>query len=215
MSTILAIDTSGPHCGVALLAGETVWATRTEAMTKGQAERLFPLISEVLGDCNIDYSELSAIAVATGPGNFTGVRICVSAARGLALSLGIPAVGVSALEALAYGQKGRSLAVLDARADHLYLQSFVDGSPVSEPVHTKFEDTANSVSDHDIVVGFEAVEIARLIGAKRSSEKFPSPQTYGHIALLRNWDTEPRPAPLYLRNADASLPSEPAPVIVP
>ena len=70
-------------------------------MEKGQAERLMPLISELLAEAGVVLADVTAIAVGTGPGNFTGVRIAVAAARGLALGLGVPAIGVTRLEALA------------------------------------------------------------------------------------------------------------------
>lgn len=72
-------------------------------MDKGQAERLIPLLELVLSEAAMDWSDVAALAVGTGPGNFTGVRIAVAAARGLALGLGVPAIGVTRLEALAHG----------------------------------------------------------------------------------------------------------------
>ncbi|MEM9972140.1 MAG: tRNA (adenosine(37)-N6)-threonylcarbamoyltransferase complex dimerization subunit type 1 TsaB, partial [Pseudomonadota bacterium] len=81
------------------MGGEIV-ASRHEDMAKGQAERLIPMLEEVLADVGAAWEELDAIGVGVGPGNFTGVRIAVSAARGLAMGLGVPAVGVTAFEAL-------------------------------------------------------------------------------------------------------------------
>lgn len=100
---ILAFDTSAAHCAAALLSGDRLLALRTEPMEKGQAERLMPLLEEVLAEGSLGWADLDALAVGTGPGNFTGVRIAVAAARGLALALGKPALGVSRFEALALG----------------------------------------------------------------------------------------------------------------
>ncbi|MEO1027236.1 MAG: tRNA (adenosine(37)-N6)-threonylcarbamoyltransferase complex dimerization subunit type 1 TsaB, partial [Pseudomonadota bacterium] len=80
--------------------GGRIVAERYEEMKKGQAERLFPMLEAVLGEVGAVWEELDAIGVGTGPGNFTGIRIAVSAARGLSLSLDVPAVGVSGFEAL-------------------------------------------------------------------------------------------------------------------
>ncbi len=215
MSLILSLDTTAAHCAVALLDGQTVLATKSEPMTKGQAERLFPMMEEVLEEAQKTLKDLKAIAVATGPGNFTGVRICVSAARGLMLSLGIPAIGVSNLEALAYGQTGTVLATLDARADHLYAQIFDGSKTPTTPIHIPIEDLAAQLPPITTCVGFCAVEIAATIGATNLSTTLPSPETYGLIAQTRDWSKEPRPAPLYLRSPDAALPSEPAPHIIP
>lgn len=96
---LLAFDTSAKHCAVALSADEAL-TVRVEEMDRGQAERLMPLLEEVLRDANLSWSDLGAIGVGVGPGNFTGIRISVAAARGLALGLGIPAVGVSGFDAL-------------------------------------------------------------------------------------------------------------------
>ena len=98
---ILGFDTSGAHVGTAIFDGTDVPAAHYIDMRKGQAERLMPMIEETLADAKISLSDLTAIGVGIGPGNFTGIRISVSAARGLALALGIPAIGVSLLDALA------------------------------------------------------------------------------------------------------------------
>ncbi len=88
-------------------------------MARGQAERLIPLLQQVLNDHGAVWNDLDAIGVGVGPGNFTGIRISVSAARGLALGLGKPAIGVSNLEAQAYGLDGPVLRCPDARRDRI------------------------------------------------------------------------------------------------
>ena len=121
---ILAFDTSAAHCAAALLSGGEVIGAVHEEMAKGQAESLFPILESVLKDAGVNFQDLSALGVGTGPGNFTGVRISVSAARGLALSLGIPAVGVSLLEAAAFGTDGPVITAFDARRNAVYFQGF-------------------------------------------------------------------------------------------
>ena len=93
--TLLAFDTSAAHCAAALLSGGRIVRAVHEDMTRGQAERLMPMLEELLANEGAVWEELDAIAVGVGPGNFTGIRIGVSAARGLAMSLAIPAIGVS------------------------------------------------------------------------------------------------------------------------
>ena len=93
---ILAIDTSDRQCAVALGA-----TTGAEEMQRGHAERLFPMIEAVMAEAGAAHADLSRIAVCTGPGSFTGIRVGVSAARGLALALAIPAIGVTRFDALA------------------------------------------------------------------------------------------------------------------
>ena len=93
----LGFDTSAAHCAAALVSGTRILAARHEEMTKGQAERLFPLLAELLAEAGVDWRDLSVVGVGTGPGNFTGVRIAVAAARGLALSLRILGAGLDEL----------------------------------------------------------------------------------------------------------------------
>ena len=97
---VLAFDTSAAHCAVAVQRGDTVLASQHEAMARGQAERLVPMIKATLGDASIALSDVDRIGVGTGPGNFTGLRIAVATARGLALALGVPAIGVTAFDAI-------------------------------------------------------------------------------------------------------------------
>lgn len=124
---ILALDTSAAHCAAALLSGDTVIAQTFEDMKKGQAERLMFLLQEVLGQHSLTYSDLDAIAVGTGPGNFTGIRIGVSAARGLALGLGVPAYGVDGFEQRAVLDPTATAHSIPAPRDQRYLRD-ADGA---------------------------------------------------------------------------------------
>jgi tRNA threonylcarbamoyl adenosine modification protein YeaZ len=98
--TILYFDTSAAHCAAALLVNGEV-TVRIDDMARGQAEHLMVMLGDVLADAGLGWSDLSAIAVGTGPGNFTGIRISVAAARGVALGAGVPAIGVSGFETTA------------------------------------------------------------------------------------------------------------------
>ena len=196
---ILAFDTSAAHCAAALLSGGRVFL-RTEAMDKGQAERLLPLLEELLAEGGIGWHDLAGIGVGTGPGNFTGVRISVAAARGLALGLGIPAIGVTRLEALAHGLPRPVTVVEDARRDEVYLQHFAETGPGPAslaPVGT----TVDGVATGSGVTGLPPA--------------MPLAQAIAEIAAARLGTAQPRPAPFYLRGADAAPPSDPPPVILP
>mgnify|MGYP005847014665 CR=1 FL=1 len=96
----LGFDTSAAHCAAALLSGSRVLACRAEEMGRGQAERLMPLLEEVLAEGGVRWRDLDRIGVGIGPGNFTGIRISVAAARGLALSLEISAIGINTFEVI-------------------------------------------------------------------------------------------------------------------
>ncbi|MEM6759301.1 MAG: tRNA (adenosine(37)-N6)-threonylcarbamoyltransferase complex dimerization subunit type 1 TsaB [Pseudomonadota bacterium] len=96
---VLGFDTSGAYCAAAIVRGDQVIAAHAEDMARGQAERLVPLLEELLAQAGVTWQELSALAVGIGPGNFTGIRIGVATARGLALGLACPAIGVSGFAA--------------------------------------------------------------------------------------------------------------------
>src|SRR6266404_2143129 len=103
---LLAIDTAGPDCAVALARsgadGGKILVRTSERIGRGRAERLMPMIESALAEAGADFADLDRVAVTTGPGSFTGVRVGIAAARGLALALDIPAVGVRSLDALAF-----------------------------------------------------------------------------------------------------------------
>jgi tRNA threonylcarbamoyl adenosine modification protein YeaZ len=122
---ILGFDTTAAHCAAVLLSGHHVVAEAREEMTRGQAERLVPILQAVLAQAGAGPEDLAALGVGIGPGNFTGTRIAVATARGLALARGIPAVGVSGFEALALGANAPVLACLDARQGRVYVASVV------------------------------------------------------------------------------------------
>ena len=193
---ILAFDTSAAHCAAALLLGDRVWL-KSEAMEKGQAERLMPLISDLLAEAGMALADVSAVAVGTGPGNFTGVRISVAAARGLALGLGVTAIGVTRLEALAYGLPRPVTVIEDARRGEVYVQRFaVDGPGAARIAPAEAVVTEGAVAGRD---GLASLPIAEAIA---------------RIAAGRVGTVQPRPAPFYLRGADAAPPSDPPPVIL-
>lgn len=206
---ILAFDTSAAHCAAALLSGERVLAQASIDMARGQAEALIPLLEEVLRDAGLGWADLDALAVGVGPGNFTGIRIAVSAARGLALGLGIPAIGVSVFEARAEGLP-RPLAVLeDARRDEVYLQVF---APQPGPPRIIPRCDLPALGDM-VLTGMAASQIGQDGDSPILPPRYPLAEAIARVAA-RKTDV-PRPAPLYIRAADAAPPSDPAPVILP
>ena len=126
---ILAIDTALDACAAAVLdteAGELI-AQESQAMKRGHAEALMPLIGRVIAQSGVGFADLDRIAVTTGPGSFTGLRVGLSAARGIALAANKPVVGVTTLTAYAapvVSQNGEQpvVSAIDARHDHVYLQ---------------------------------------------------------------------------------------------
>jgi tRNA threonylcarbamoyladenosine biosynthesis protein TsaB len=209
---ILAFDTSGPWCAAALLLPDRV-IQRHELMEKGQAERLMPLLEEVLAEGGIAWSDLGALAVGTGPGNFTGVRIAVAAARGLALGLGIPAVGVTRLEALAYGLPRPVLVVEDARRGEVYAQEFLERGPDAAELTEVLDITL--ARGRTAFVGSAGAEMAKAWGQQPVQSPYSLAEAIARIGAARAATPQPRPAPFYLRGADAAPPADPPPVILP
>lgn len=212
---ILAFDTSAAHCAAALLSGDMVLAHAHEPMAKGQAERLMPLIGAVMAQGGAALGDLAALGVGVGPGNFTGIRLSVSAARGLALGLGIPAVGVSTLAAAAHGLP-RPLAVIeDARRGAFYAQIF-DTVGADAPRLLAAEAVAGFIGGRAFT-GSGVAALAEMPGDTRYiPPALPIAEAIARIAALR-W-REPglaRPAPLYLREADAAPARDSAPVMLP
>src|SRR5271156_3896962 len=124
---ILAIDTALDACAAAVLdtgTGQLI-AQESQAMKRGHAEALMPLIGRVIAASGVAFASLGRIAVTTGPGSFTGLRVGLSAARGIALAANIPAVGVTTLAAYAAPVVSESaeypvISAIDARHDHVY-----------------------------------------------------------------------------------------------
>lgn len=190
----LGFETSAAQCAAALLRGDAVLAHLSEEMTKGQAERLFPMLEDLLGQAGLAWRDLEVIGVGIGPGNFTGIRIAVAAARGLALSLGIPAVGVTATEAAALDTARPCRVVLPLRGDQVVWQDF---------------GTTGGGRPQQAAAG------SLPPGPAQAAPAVPPAIAIARIALARRADPGPRPAPLYLRPADAAPAHDAAPLILP
>jgi tRNA threonylcarbamoyl adenosine modification protein YeaZ len=196
---------------------------RIEDMSRGQGERLMPLLEELLAENNITWANLDGIGVGTGPGNFTGIRISVSAARGLALGLGVPAVGVSNFEAVTHGVP-YAVACIPAPRAQAYVQNFVahgDRDPV-------IVDLADATSLPNIpgkadprFCGPAAEDIAALYyGGTPSAWEIahadcPPIEAIARIAAGRLHSETARPAPMYVKPPDAAPAREGPPVILP
>lgn len=200
-------------------------------MARGQAERLFPMLEEVLAEGNAAWSDLSAIAVGTGPGNFTGIRISISAARGLALSLDIPAVGVSGFEALRgvdrFGKKDAEIVSLRSSRGW-FLQKFeggeADGPPIEKPASGGWPDEVSGSFRAVPLYGYDATAFEELTGGPVPSQSVEFSNRGGlriaeriaAVAALKLVAGQPveRPSPVYVRPADAAPASDPPPVIL-
>lgn len=214
---ILAIDTALGACSAAVLDTRHVAVVASESlpMERGHAEAIMPLIARVMDQAGIDFADIDRIAVTTGPGSFTGLRVGISAARGIALAAGKPAVGLSTLAGfaaphIAEDDSSTVVAAIDARHDHVYLQVFGPGgksivppriAPLREAVRAAMAGPAR-------IVGSGAELIAAQWPASEPPpmlvEQLGAPDI-GWIARLGAAAAEGHgpPKPLYLRAPDA------------
>lgn len=212
---LLAIDTAANLCSAC------VWDTETGTergrsvadLGKGHAEFLMTTIDEALTAAGCGFADLGMLAVATGPGSFTGVRVGVATSRGLALALKIPAVGVSTLDAIAaeaaQAHPGQHvLATIDAGREELYVALYDElAKPVYGPLVTTLANALEIARQSlPVLAGSAASKIAGGlaplslgIGPEAATADIA---TYARIAAARGPAPQP-PVPLYLREPDA------------
>ncbi len=221
---ILGFDTATSACSAAVWEDGRIAARRFEPMSRGQSERLMPMVREVLSEAGADFQDLDLLAVTTGPGAFTGLRIGLAAARGMALAGDLACFGVTTLDAVAAGvskqerEKANVLVVLDSKRAEVYAQAFrSDLRPLSEPEALMPADlaalTANGegYAERVLVAGdgaSQAVEALKDKGIEAvlsTAPGVPDAATVAAIAAER-WSPD-QPAkplrPLYLRPPDA------------
>ena len=221
---ILAFDSSGNGCSAAVWAEGRILAREFEALATGHAERLMPMIGRVLAASTLNFPDLALLAVTIGPGAFTGVRIGIAAAQGLALGTGLPCLGISSLETVAHAAAqtalaGRRLTVaLDSRREELFLQSFnAEKEPLDQPALVAPQDWARRVPQGPLLLAGDAASrlAARLSGRDLLLAEPPGIPDAARLAALaaerwRPGEPLPRLRPLYLRAPDVTHPKAPA-----
>lgn len=222
MTNILAIDTTLGACSVALSKDGRVLGHLIEVRARGHVERLLPMVAELCEKSAVEAGELSHIAVTIGPGTFAGVRIGLSAAKGMGLALDIPLIPLSSLEAIAFSYahenanfEGDIVVAIDARRGEIYLQSFEINSgqvkAVSEAAAVPVEAAKDNIPSAVSVVIGSAGEILK-------DEKLQYAEGYNHpkAEMIALWaahalslamDSD-QVSPLYLRAPDAIMPAK-------
>jgi tRNA threonylcarbamoyladenosine biosynthesis protein TsaB len=219
---ILAIDTALDACAAAVLdteAGKLI-AQESQAMKRGHAEALMPLIGRVIAASGIAFTGLGRIAVTTGPGSFTGLRVGLSAARGIALAANVPVVGVTTLASYAAPIVSQNaehpvVSAIDARHDHVYLQVVSgNGGALVRPRVAPIEEALNTGrfgTPH--LVGNAAGLIADRWPSqaappfKVDTQSAPDISWVGWLGAAVSPNTAPA-RPFYLRAPDAKPPKE-------
>lgn len=219
---VLAIDTALAACSAAVLDTEYggIVASESLPMLRGHAEALLPMLQRVMQQANFGFSDIDRIAVTTGPGSFTGLRVGIAAARGLALAAEKPAVGLSTLSAyaaphIASDERFPVVAAVDARHDHVYMQVFAPGgrlftaprlAPLREAVKAAAEASsfitgsaarlvATGLSaDDPVPVGVDASPAPDIAWVARMGAVVPEDQAPLKPQYLRAPDAQPQNA---------------------
>lgn len=213
---ILALDASSHACSAALIDEGRVVAQRLKLLERGQAEALIPLAAEVLAEAGLACSGADTIACPVGPGSFTGLRIGLAAARGLALATGKPFAGVTSFEALARAipmeeRQGKTiLAAVDAKRDELFVQYLDENlNALGEPFAARPEAVAESLPQGPMVVaGDGAARLKPVLAGARFLADRPLEAAFAGLAVYERLqagrETLP-PVPLYLRAPDVTI----------
>jgi len=213
---VLAIDTALETCAAAVLdIDRGKMASESLPMVRGHAEALIPLIDRVMRQADMPFSALDRIAVTVGPGSFTGLRVGISAARGIALTAGKPVLGLTTLAAFAAPLIAKDdttaiIVAIDARHQHVYLQAFGPGGrTIVAPRIASIADAVRVAGDAPVrIVGTAANLLAAAwpsdITAPLSVEDLRAPDIVwvGRLAVVAN-ESSGTPKPLYLRAPDA------------
>lgn len=211
---LLAVDTALGGCSAALLENDAVRAHVFEAMDRGHAERLAPMVQELMTSAGVRFDALTRLAVTTGPGTFTGQRVGLAFMRGLRLALDIPLTGVTTLGAIAAAAmaetgKNKAAAIHDARRDEAYLLLQQGGQIVLPPIVLPFSDAVESIRAFGSCAlgGTGATAAAASLGNGFSLSGIRQPDALWVARLAQRMPVSTDvPGPLYLRAPDAKLP---------
>lgn len=202
----LGLDTTGAWCTAALVNGAKVLASTSERLGRGHAERLAPMVKELLSEADIKPSEIDHIGICTGPGSFTGLRVALAFGKGFALPHKIPVVGLSALNVLAAQadpeRKHRIVSVMDVRRGQLCWAGYDKGVEISAPQTQSVDDAISAIKafGYDELVGDGGGFLD-----EDSAHKIVSGPVLAWLASERSPQTSPAMA-LYSRPPDAKLP---------
>ncbi len=210
---MLMIDTAANLCAACVYDanGAQVLASVTRDIGIGHAEQLIEVVEEALTNAQLSYAQLTGLGAVVGPGSFTGVRVGVSTVRGLAVSLKLPAQGVTTLDGLAYEARQHRpghpvLAVIDARRGQFYCASFHEnGMVMEEPAVLDLEATVARAAKTGLTLtgsGIQTLNDYIPDAVLAGSEATASIVTYAHLVAAKPMSLE-KPKPLYLRDADA------------
>ncbi|MCF6328671.1 MAG: tRNA (adenosine(37)-N6)-threonylcarbamoyltransferase complex dimerization subunit type 1 TsaB [Henriciella sp.] len=207
---ILGLHTAGPACDVAIIRDGSLILQQRENMARGQDARLPGLITKACMDAEVSLKDVDRIGVVTGPGSFTGVRIGVAYARGLALALRAPCIGVTSLEAaLPPGQQGSAIVLSPAqkRAPDItyWMQLFRSGIATGPAEEVPLKSVAALLTAHPHMVYGEADELNKVMSDLDIRAASATAKRTAELAAVFDPNLHP-PKPSYGRAPDALLP---------
>lgn len=197
MTFTLAIDTALAHCQAALVAADGTVAAASGGPAQGDAEAIVDHVGTALAEAGAGFADVARVAVTVGPGSFTGVRVGVSYAKGVAFARGIPAVGVTTLEAMAHQVGGSVLAAIDARHGAVFALLAVDG-----PIRMARMSVAEAL-DLAKDVGAAVVGPADAVAALGEGQVLERIDLACLAGMAAGDPSGREPAPLYLAPVDA------------
>lgn len=189
----LGIDTAAPRLQLAVLRGDGAIDLSIDDIATGHAEILFDRLAALLARNGLSHADVERIAVTAGPGSFTGLRIGLSAARGLGLARRLPVLGIPSLFALSLGvEAGPVTVLLDARRGEAYFQSFsAPGVAETEPQLLPIEAARSRVRPGAHLIESPFVDLAAMVRFAATAD----PETYPpHAAYIRDADAKPQDA---------------------
>lgn len=208
---VLGFHTAGPACELAIVRDDEILREDRVAMLRGQDARLPGLTQELIANAGLTLEAIDRFAVTTGPGSFTGIRVGVAFARGLALATGKPCLGITTLEAaLPAGQQGSAIVILPAQKrppDITYwAQTFRSGTATDESCELTLQALTDRLTSHPHMVYGEAE--ALMAAMPHLTVHAATPTAARAAQLAHGLDPENRPArPTYARAPDAALPT--------
>jgi len=218
---VLAFDTAMGALSAAIWVDGKITGSRHQLLTRGHAEKLMPMITEVCLEARLEVSDCDRIGVTVGPGTFTGQRVGLAAARAMRLGTDLDLVGITTLKALAAGVEDADqteviASVIDARRGEVYLQTFTPAlDALSQPAvlsPSAAVDQLMTASGPLLLVGSGAELVVSLLAQNHAAFKVSSAAGQPdacHVARLASeveGDVTHVPSPLYLRAPDAKLP---------
>ena len=205
---ILAIDTALSACSVAIVRDGETLTSCVEPMARGQAERLAPMVRDAMDEVDVRFDQLDRIAVTRGPGAFTGLRVGLAFARGLALALNIPCVGLSTLEVLAAkASEPRIVAAIEV-AGSLFAGAWEGRHEIIQLCRTDMDTLLSRLDNNWAVTGPGSLSIlAARPDWHYVQQNLPDPVILAYLAAHLDPDKS-APDPLYLRGVDAKLAGE-------